>query len=141
MLQNEIVLEKGPLPIPALARKRQLLVVDDSKAVREALSKMLASLGHGVTSARNGSDGGSLFCTRDYDLVIIDLQAPQMNVWELARIFKEHSPNIPVILATGFTEDKHWERAGTSCVDAIIPKPFKLKEMSKIVEMLLNGGP
>jgi CheY-like chemotaxis protein len=60
---------------------------------------------------------------------MFDLDVPQMNVWELARVFREHSPNIPVIVATGFTGDRHWEKVGMSRVHAIIPKPFKLKEM------------
>jgi DNA-binding response OmpR family regulator len=71
---------------------------------------------------------------------MFDLDVPQINVWESARIFEEHSRKIPVILATGFTEDKHWERAGMSGVDAIMPKPFKLNEMEGTVRRLLNNG-
>jgi len=93
MLQSEIVIENGPHPIPALGRKSPVLVVDDNKTNREAVSRMLVSLGHKVTLAGNGFEGGILFLTRSYDLAIIDLDVPQMNIWELARILKEHSPN------------------------------------------------
>jgi DNA-binding response OmpR family regulator len=140
MLQSEIVIEKVPLPPPSLGTKRQVLVIIDNKAVRDALSRMLVSSGHQVTLAGNGFQGGILFLTESYNLAIIALDVPQMNVWELARIFKEHSPNTPVIVATGFTEDKHWEKAGMSGVDAIIPKPFKLNEIEGTVRRLLNGG-
>jgi len=140
MLQNEIVMEKAPHTISPLGRKRQVLVIDDNKIVRDVLSKMLSSLGYDVVLAGNGFDGGTLFLTSPYDLVIIDLQMPQMNVWELSRIFKERSPKIPVIVVTGFSEDKHWEKVGKSCVDAIIPKPFKQKEIEGTVRRLLNSG-
>jgi len=140
MLQSEIVMEIGPQPIPALGTKRQLLVIEDNKTARDALPRMLVSLGHKVTLAGNGFDGGLLFCTREYDLVMIDLQVPQLNVWELSRIFKQRSPNTPVIVITGFSKDKHWENSDTNSVDAIIPKPFKLNEIEKLVQKLLNSG-
>jgi CheY-like chemotaxis protein len=140
MLGTETVVEKGPHRIPGLASKRQVLVINDNKTVREALSRMIVSLDYNVTLAGNGFQGGILFLTRSYDLAIIDLDVPQMNVWELARIFKEHSPNIPVIVASGLAEDMHWEKAGMSCVDAIIPKPFMLKEIEGTVRRLLNNG-
>ena len=140
MLQHEIVTEQIAHPIPALERKRQVLVIDDDKAVREALSRRLVSLGHNTTLVSNGFDGGVLFCTRDYDLVIIDLQVPQMNVWELSRIFKEHAPKTPVIMAAWFGEDQYWADLGTSRVDALIRKPFTLSEIEKTVERVLNNG-
>jgi CheY-like chemotaxis protein len=140
MLGSEIVIEKAPQPLSGFGTKRQVLVITDNKAVREALSKMLISSGQKLTLAGNGFQGGTLFFTGSYDLAIIDLDAPQMNVWELARIFKEHSPNIPVIVATGFAEDRHWEKMGMSCVDAIIPKPFKLNEIEGTVRRLLSAG-
>ena len=140
MLQSEIVMEIGPQPIPALGTKRQLLIIEDNKTARDALSRMLISLGHKVTLAGNGFNGGLLFCTRDYDLVIIDLQVPQLNVWELSRIFKQRSPSTPVMIITGFSKDKYWGNSDTNNVDAIIPKPFKLNEIEKLVQKLLNSG-
>jgi DNA-binding response OmpR family regulator len=140
MLQPEIVIELGPQPIPALAKKTQVLVIDDDKAVRETLSRMLVSLGYKVTLAGNGFQGGVLFLTRSYDLAIIDLEVPQMNVWELSSILKERSPKTPVIVVTRFSEDKHWEKADMNCVDAIILKPFLMNEIGKTVRRFLNNG-
>jgi DNA-binding NtrC family response regulator len=140
MLETGIRMEKDPYPVPAFAAKNKVLVIIDNEAVREALSGMLVSNGHNVTLAGNGFQGGILFLTGSYDLAIIDLDATQMNVWELSSILKEQSPNIPVIVATGFTGDQHWEEVDRNCVDAIIPKPFKLKEIEGTVRRLLNDG-
>jgi CheY-like chemotaxis protein len=140
MMQSEIVTEQGAHPIPTLGRKRQVLVVDDNKAVREALSRMLVSLGHNVTLSSNGFDGGLLFCTRSYDLAIIDLEVPQMNVWELSRIFKDHSPRTPVIVVTRFCDNQASEKMNPNSVDSIVPKPFKLNEIEGTVRRLLNSA-
>lgn len=140
MLESEIIMEKVPHPIPALERKRQVLIVDDNKTVRKAVLRMLVSLGCKVTPAGNGYEGGILFLTRSLDLAIIDLNLPQMKVRQLSRIFKTHSPNTPVIVATGFSNNKPWRQVGMNFVDATIPKPFKLDEIEGTVQRLLGNG-
>ena len=138
MLKSELVMEKGPHTIAAPRRKGQVLVVDDNKAIRDILSKSLSFLGYDVTLAENGLEGGTLFLTGSFDLVVTDAHMPLMNGWELSRLVKERSPKTPVIVVTGFCEDVHWEKADKSCVDAIIPKPFKLKEFDNTVQRLLD---
>jgi len=64
---------------------------------------------------------------------------PLMNGWEMSRLIKERSPKTPVIVVTGFCEDKQWKKVDKSCVDAIIPKPFKLEEFGSAVQRLLNS--
>jgi DNA-binding response OmpR family regulator len=140
MLQSEIVMEKSPHPIPALGRKRQLLVVDDNEAVRDVLSKTLAFLGYDVSLAGNGIEAGKLFLNGSYDLVITDLQMPLMNGWELARLIKERSPHTPVMVVSGACDETHRGKTNMNCVDAIIPKPFRLKEIEGTVRRLLNSG-
>jgi CheY-like chemotaxis protein len=140
MLQNEIVMEKGAHPIPALERKRQVLVADDNEAVRDVLSKTLSYWGYDVTLVDNGLEAGTLFLTGDYDLVITDLQMPLMNGWELVRLIKERSPNTPVIVVSGACDEAHWEKTNMRCVDAIILKPFKLQEIEGTVRRLFNSG-
>ena len=74
MLQPENVMEKDPHRIPVLGRRRQILVGDDNQAVREILSRTLASWGCAVTLASNGLEAGTAFLTGSYDLVITDLR-------------------------------------------------------------------
>jgi two-component system autoinducer 1 sensor kinase/phosphatase LuxN len=140
MLQNEIVMEKAPHTIPPLGRKSQVLVVDDNEAVRDVLSRMLSFLGYDVTLAGNGLEARKLFLTGSYDLVITDLQMPLMNGWELSRLIKERSPNTPVMVVSGACDERCWEEVDMNCVDAIIPKPFRLKEIEGTVRRLLNSG-
>lgn len=140
MLQNEIVIEKAPHAIPPLGRKIQVLVVDDNEAVRDVLSRMLSFLGYDVTLAGNGLEAGTLFFTGSYDLVITDLQMPLMNGWELCRLIKERSPNTPVMVVSGACDEKHWEKTNMRFVDAIILKPFKLKEIEGTARRLVNSA-
>jgi DNA-binding NtrC family response regulator len=136
----EIVMEKDSQTIPELRKKRQLLIADDDKDIRKLLSKALSFMGYDVTLAGNGLEASTLFFTGSYDLVMTDFQMPLMNGWQLSRLVKEQSPKTPVIVITGFSDAKHSEDQTTNCVDAIILKPFKLKEIQEIVRRLLNTG-
>ncbi len=139
MLASEIAREKGTLPIPPMEGRRQVLVVDDNRAVQDVISRMLTFLGYDVTVASNGIEGGTLFITGSYDLVITDLQMPLLNGWELSRLVKERSPKTPVILVTGSYDEKQCGKMGMNCIDAVIPKPFRLKEIEKTIQRLLKG--
>jgi DNA-binding response OmpR family regulator len=136
----EIMMEKGAHPIPALGRKREVLVADDNEAVRDGLSRALSFWGYGVTLAENGIEAGKLFLTGSYDLVITDLQMPLMNGRELSRLIKERSSNTPIMVVSGACDKAHWEKTNTHCVDAIVLKPFRLKEIELTIRRLLNNG-
>jgi CheY-like chemotaxis protein len=140
MLESEVMRGKAPYPVPALGRKRQLLVADDNHVVQGILSKMLSFLGYDVTLAGNGIEAGTLFLTGSYDLVITDLQMPLMSGSELSQLIKERSPNTPVMVVSGACDETDWEKMNMRCVDAIVLKPFKLKEIEKTVQRLLNSG-
>lgn len=139
MLQTEIGREKTPQPIPTTGRKTRVLVVDDSQAVREVLSKTLSFLGYDVTLAGNGIEAGRFFFTGSYDLVITDLEMPLLSGLELSRLIKERSPNTPVMVVSGACDELNWEKMNMRCVDAIILKPFKLEHFEGTVRRLLNN--
>ena len=111
-----------------------------TKLLREVLSKTLAFWSYHVTQAANGHEAWTLFLTNPYDLVITDLEMPLMNGWELSRLIKERSPNTPVMVVSGCGDETNWEKTNMRCVDAIIVKPFKLKEIEGTVRRLLNNG-
>jgi len=141
MLEPEIVMDKGPHTVPALGRKKQLLVVDDDKAVQTLLARALSFNGYDVALASNGLEALTLFHDNCFDLVLTDLHMPIMDGGRFSRLVKEQSPNTPVIMITGETDSNRvWEKLDMNCVDAIIPKPFKLKEIDSTVQMLLNSG-
>ena len=136
----EIATERGAHTFPALGKKGQLLVVDDDKAIQTLLSRTISFMGYDVTLAGNGLEAMTLLLAGSYDLVITDFHMPLMNGWELSRLVKEQSPKTPVIVMTGCCDAKHREKLNTNFVDALIPKPFNLKEIERTDQRLLNAG-
>ncbi len=140
MSEIEIKREEGAHCFAVTQRNAQLLVASNDKAVQEVLSRILSLLGYEVTAAENGLEAATHFFTVAYDLVLTDLQMPLMNGWELSRLVKERSPTTPVIVVTGFCDDAHWEKMAMNTVDAIVTKPFKVKEIDKTIQNLLSGA-
>jgi CheY-like chemotaxis protein len=108
---------------------RWVLVVDDNKTVREAVSSIVTLLGFKVAQASNGEEALSLFSQRGFDLVLTDLQMPGMDGLCLASKIKGESPETPVVLITGSMKEWVEKRMEESPVDHVIYKPFSVSEI------------
>lgn len=93
----------GPV-IPA--RPGRLLVIDDNKVMRLLLGRGLEQLGHSVAMAESGQRGLEMLANERFDLVLLDIQMPEMDGYEvLARITGDRVlRNIPVIMVSSLDE-------------------------------------
>ena len=117
----------------------QILVVDDSKAIRDVLSKMLSFMGFHVAVASNGNEGLHLFLTNSFDFVLTDVQMPGMDGWTLAFHVKDKSPDTPVVLVTGEEKKAIMEKLKGSCADSVLFKPFRLEDIQEMVQKMLGN--
>jgi len=117
----------------------KILVVDDSKAIRDLLSNMLSFMGFYVAVASNGNEGLHLFLTNSFDLVLTDVQMPGMDGWTLAFQVKDKSPDTPVVLVTGEEKKAIMEKLKGSCVDSVLFKPFRLEDFQEMVQKMLGN--
>ena len=119
----------------------RILIVDDAKTIRNILSKMLSFMGFEVAVASSGNEGLNLFLKNSFDLVLTDLQMPNIDGWTLAFNIKEESPNTPVVLITGEEKGDVMGKLEGSCVDSVVFKPFSLEDIEETVQNLLHTGP
>lgn len=117
----------------------KILVVDDSKAIRDLLSSMLSFMGFHVAVASNGNEGLHLFLTNSFDFVLTDVQMPGMDGWTLAFHVKDKSPDTPVVLVTGEEKNCIMEKLKGSCVDSVLFKPFRLEDIQEMVQKMLGN--
>jgi len=116
----------------------KILIVDDSKDIRDILSKVLSLMGFEVAVASNGNEALNLFLTNSFDLVLTDLEMPDMDGWALALHIKDKSPNTPVVMITDSERQAVMERLKGSCIDSILFKPFMLEDIQKTVQIMLD---
>jgi len=118
--------------------RSKILIVDDTKDIRDTLSDMLSVMGFEVTVAGSGHEGLELFLKNSFDLVLTDLQMPDLDGWTLALHVKDRSPNTPVVLITGSEKKKVMEKLKGSCVDSVMFKPFTLEDIQETVRIMLD---
>jgi CheY-like chemotaxis protein len=119
------------------ASHRRIMVVDDEEGIREILSTALSSMGYEVVTANSGGEALNLFLKSSFALVLTDLEMPGMDGWNLASRIKDRSPNIPVVVMTGQSQEDVMERMKGNSVNSAIFKPFRLEQVLKMIEKLL----
>jgi signal transduction histidine kinase/ActR/RegA family two-component response regulator len=128
--------EDLPLPepdSPPLTPLR-LLVVDDDRTVREAMTGLLDRQGHVVTAASDGEQALD-FCGRQpFDVVICDVAMPGIDGVELAERLRMLNPLLGVLLVTGNAPDDALERLHVLGPAQTLHKPFSADDLLRAVE-------
>lgn len=113
-------------------RKRgmlRVLVVDDDEDIRRLLVDVLTSAGHLVADVANGTAAIETFKNGSFDLVLTDLEMPELSGWEIARSLKKLSPGIMIVLITGWGDTLDGDQLKESGISRIVNKPFRVDEI------------
>lgn len=113
-----------------------ILLVEDEAPLRELAGMMIQSLGGRVISARNGKEALQKFeqNRHEIDLVFCDIRMPCMNGWQVLATLRKADPTLPVVFATGYDEAAVAPDGYPEKPDAILRKPYLLKELQGVVE-------
>lgn len=116
--------------------KARILVVDDEESIREFLEIMLKKEGYEVTLAEDGKRAVELIKKKSFDMIISDLQMPNMSGMELLKFVKDSNPELVFMIITAFgTTETAVEAMKLGAYD-YITKPFKIDE----VRILINNA-
>ncbi len=110
-------------------KSARVLVVEDEEKVRVLLNDAFRTGGHEVTEATTGAEALKRLDGGEFDLMVCDLGLPELSGLHVARWVKEHQPNLPVIIASGFSEmitDEDYEKAR---IDDVIRKPYSVNDV------------
>jgi DNA-binding response OmpR family regulator len=110
-----------------------VLVIDDDKTVREAISEYLAVYDVKCFQAYDSIDAIEMLHAENIDIAIIDVRMPKMNGLLLLKAIKQVRPQFPVILMTGFNLTKKEISQLPYKADAYITKPFSLKSLMALM--------
>jgi chemotaxis protein histidine kinase CheA/CheY-like chemotaxis protein len=122
----------------ALSRtvKQRVLIADDSLSVRRALEQLMRDAGFEVTTARDGLEALAALRQHTPDIMLLDLEMPRMNGLEVAsfvRQAKEYK-EIPIIMITSRTSDKHLQMAKDAGVTEVLSKPYSEDRLLALVQ-------
>jgi PAS domain S-box-containing protein len=117
----------------SLPQGLRVLLVEDNPQVREFAQGLLADLGCEVLATENGHDALERLKGEGIDLVLSDVVMPGMSGVELARAIHESCPEVPVLLATGYSDEIVSRRSEF----AVLSKPFGAADLSQAMAELL----
>ena len=127
---------------------KRILAVDDDRGVLETLAEALTAKGYEVLTAERADDGFKLFCDQAFDLVLLDLQMPGKNGFELYREIASVR-EVPVLFVSGYSRlfspaspgfSDLWTGQFSLGRTDILYKPFRLASLFEKVEALIGSG-
>jgi two-component system, cell cycle sensor histidine kinase and response regulator CckA len=122
-----------------------ILIMDDEKEILEAAGAMLNELGYKVSFARDGVEAIASYVkakevSQPFDAIIMDLTVLEgMGGLEATKNLLDIDPDVKVIVSSGYSNDPvmvHYQAYGFS---SMIPKPYKMAELSKMLSEVLKG--
>ncbi|MDF3982051.1 Hpt domain-containing protein [Luteibacter sp. PPL554] len=118
-----------------------VMVVDDSITMRKVTGRVLERHGFEVMTAKDGLDALEKLNERVPDLMLLDIEMPRMDGYELATAMKaeDRLAHVPVIMITSRTGDKHRQRAFDIGVKRYIGKPYQENDLIAQINDLLGG--
>ncbi|MEJ2508915.1 MAG: Hpt domain-containing protein [Gammaproteobacteria bacterium] len=116
-----------------------VMVVDDSITVRKVTARLLERNNMNVMTAKDGVDALALLQEQVPDLMLLDIEMPRMDGFELATTVRndERLRDVPIIMITSRTGAKHRERAMNIGVNSYMGKPFQESELLENIQELL----
>lgn len=131
-------------PMPKIAPEPctitlSVLVAEDNAVNRRLIETLLQSAGHHVTSASNGKQAVALCETQLFDLVLMDIEMPEMDGLEATRAIRESEPSnshVAIYALTAHALSGDRDKCLTVGMDGYIAKPINVDEVLKILSML-----
>ena len=122
----------------------QILLAEDNLVNQKLAIGILNKLGHRVTVANNGQEALDLLDQQTFDLVLMDVQMPEMDglaaTREIRRREAHAGTHLPIVAMTAHAMKGDRERCLESGMDDYLSKPIRLKDLSDKLTELFNGG-
>lgn len=115
---------------------QNILIVDDEPLFRNVLKRVLVKDGHNVTLAEDGFDGLRQLKHKSFDIVLTDINMPNMDGWEFLKNVDDLYPELTTAIITGISSAEGITRESSHSSKMIIRKPVSLKKIRKLIQDL-----
>lgn len=116
----------------------RILLVEDEESMAVGLEYNLTEEGHRVTRAEDGAQALDLFSKQEFDLIILDIMLPFKDGFEVARVIRKTSPQMPILMLTARSDARDRIKGLEFGADDYMTKPFHLKELLLRVRRMLQ---
>ncbi|MBU1565607.1 MAG: PAS domain S-box protein [Proteobacteria bacterium] len=146
---KETTADTLPLPAPLLTRSHRrlsTLVVEDEQINQQILQAILIKLGHRTTIADNGYVALDLLLSSHFDIVLMDVQMPEMDGLETTKLIRtskefSHIHDIPIIALTAYAMAGDKEKCLAAGMTSYLAKPVDIKILENLLQKLTASPP
>jgi len=130
----------GVATVAEVTRPALVMVVDDSVTVRKVTSRLLERHGMEVFTAKDGVDAIAQLQERQPDILLLDIEMPRMDGFEVATLVRHDArlKDLPIVMITSRTGEKHRERALSLGVNEYLGKPYQESELLAHIHRLVR---
>ncbi len=115
-----------------------VLIVEDERKIADALKQGLSENAFEAEVAYDGNIGWKIFQGRPFELVLLDINLPGMNGYELCRAIRASNPSVPVMMLTAMSAVEDKIEGFDAGADDYIIKPFDFRELLVRIRALLK---
>lgn len=119
---------------------KKIMIVDDEPYIVDILSFLFKENGWDVCGIKNGQLALESIQEFRPEVIISDINMPVLNGLEMLEVLYEKQMDIPVILLTGFRDEKKMQRAWGACVYDFLDKPFSPENILIVADSALEFG-
>src|SRR5258708_7026780 len=120
-------------------RALRILFVEDMPDSQKVGMRLFQASGHRVKLAANGREAIELFAREPFDLVVMDLQMPEMDGWQAAQeIRRRETPSrrVPIIAVSAYSYQSDRERFEAAGINAFVAKPIDNSRLMQTIDAL-----
>lgn len=121
-----------------------ILVAEDNAVNRRLITKVLESAGHKVIPASNGKEAARLFEKQAFDLILMDMEMPDIDGLEATRMIRASErpgSHVPIYALTAHTLPADRDRCFAVGMDGFISKPIAVDDVLRLVDEVASGHP
>jgi DNA-binding response OmpR family regulator len=107
----------------------KILLMEDDEILNEIIHSMLLKKGYAVYSVYDGDEAEYLICEKSFDLLILDVNVPGVNGFDLLKNLRKDKISTPAIYITSLNDTEDLKEGFQSGCDDYIKKPFKFEEL------------
>ena len=125
-----------------VARRLRVLVADDNRVNQMLAVRLLEKMGHAAVVADDGREALAAVEEQDFDIVLMDVQMPNMDGFEATAIIRKQEAQtggrLPIIALTANALQGDRERCLDHGMDDYVSKPIKSSELHRVIEELMS---
>ena len=134
--------ERRPRPTPP-SRPERLLIAEDNEVNQRIAQRMVETLGWNADLASDGREVLALLAETRYDLILMDVQMPELDGLETTRLIRagtDSGPRLPIVAVTAEAMAGDRERCLAAGMDDYLSKPMRLEDLRVVLQRWLGDA-